>query len=82
MFPIQDDNIWKMYKKQIDCFWRAEEVDLSKDLADWNKLNRDETHFLSLRDRRALGGSCDDDGGDHGDDVWMAHQMLHFEVSP
>ena len=48
MFPIQDDNIWKMYKKQIDCFWRAEEGDLSKDLADWNKLNRDETHFLSM----------------------------------
>ena len=21
MFPIQDDSIWKMYKKQIDCFW-------------------------------------------------------------
>ena len=41
MFPIQDDSIWKMYKKQIDCFWRAEEVDLSKDLCDWNKLNRD-----------------------------------------
>ena len=48
MFPIQDDSIWKMYKKQIDCFWRAEEVDLSKDLADWNNLNRDETHFLSM----------------------------------
>ena len=28
MFPIQDDMIWRMYKKQVDCFWRAEEVDL------------------------------------------------------
>lgn len=48
MFPIQDDAVWKMYKKQIDCFWRAEEVDLSKDLADWAKLSSDEKHFLSM----------------------------------
>jgi len=48
MFPIQDDSIWKMYKKQIDCFWRAEEVDLSKDLADWALLNGDEKHFVSM----------------------------------
>ena len=31
MFPIQHDDIWAMYKKQVDCFWRVEEVDLSKD---------------------------------------------------
>ena len=49
MFPIQDDAIWKMYKKQVDCFWRAEEVDLSKDLTDWeHKLNNDEKHFISM----------------------------------
>ena len=48
MFPIQDDSIWKMYKKQIDCFWRAEEVDLSKDLTDWGKMNADEKHFISM----------------------------------
>ena len=48
MFPIQDDNIWKMYKKQVDCFWRAEEVDLSKDLADWKKLSEDEQYFISM----------------------------------
>jgi ribonucleotide reductase beta subunit family protein with ferritin-like domain len=48
MFPIQDNAIWKMYKKQIDCFWRAEEVDLSKDLSDWAKMNADEKHFISM----------------------------------
>ena len=21
LFPIQDNEIWKMYKKQVDCFW-------------------------------------------------------------
>jgi len=48
MFPIQDNDIWKMYKKQVDCFWRAEEIDFSKDLTDWNKLNNDERFFISM----------------------------------
>lgn len=48
MFPIQDDSIWKMYKKQIDCFWRAEEIDFGKDLNDWNKLSSDERYFISM----------------------------------
>lgn len=48
MFPIQDDSIWSMYKKQIDCFWRAEEVDLSKDISDWNKLTPNEQYFISM----------------------------------
>jgi len=48
MFPIKYDDIWAMYKKQVDCFWRAEEIDLSKDLDDWAKLNADEKHFISM----------------------------------
>ena len=48
MFPVKDEDIWKMYKKQVDCFWRAEEVDLSKDLGDWSKLNDDEKYFISM----------------------------------
>lgn len=48
MFPIQHDDIWKMYKKQVDSFWRPEEVDLSKDLVDWAKLNTDEKYFISM----------------------------------
>lgn len=48
MFPIQDDDIWKMYKKQVDCFWRTEEVDLSKDIESWNTLTNDEKHFISM----------------------------------
>jgi ribonucleoside-diphosphate reductase subunit M2 len=48
MFPIQDQNIWEMYKKQVDCFWRAEEIDLSKDLTHWEGLNKDEQMFISM----------------------------------
>ena len=48
MSPIEHDDIWKMYKKQIDCFWRAEEIDLTKDLTDWNRLEKDEQYFISM----------------------------------
>jgi len=48
MFPIKYDDIWGMYKKQIDCFWRAEEIDLSKDLNHWETLTADEKHFVSM----------------------------------
>ena len=48
LFPIQYNDIWELYKKQVDLFWRAEEIDLSKDLNDWNKLTVDEQHFISM----------------------------------
>ena len=48
MFPIQDQSIWEMYKKAEDSFWRVEEVDLSKDLSDWDALNNNEKHFISM----------------------------------
>jgi ribonucleotide reductase beta subunit family protein with ferritin-like domain len=48
MFPIQDNDVWKMYKKQMDCFWRAEEIDLSKDIDDWNKLTPNEQYFIKM----------------------------------
>ena len=48
MFPIEDVDIWKSYKKQMDCFWRAEEVDLSKDDKDWKKLTENEQYFIKM----------------------------------
>jgi ribonucleoside-diphosphate reductase subunit M2 len=48
LFPIKDNDIWEMYLKQVSCFWRAEEIDLSKDREDWNQLNNDEKHFISM----------------------------------
>jgi len=48
MFPIKYEDIWQMYKKQVDCFWRAEEIDLTKDLVNWQSLNSDEQFFISM----------------------------------
>ena len=48
MFPVEDQDIWKMYKKQVDCFWRPEEIDFSKDMAHWDKLADNEKHFIKM----------------------------------
>ncbi|RYO83923.1 hypothetical protein DL764_009404 [Monosporascus ibericus] len=48
LFPIKYHEIWQMYKKAEASFWTAEEIDLSKDLHDWNnRLNEDEKYFIS-----------------------------------
>lgn len=46
LFPICFQDIWDKYKNQMSVFWRAEEIDLSKDRTDWNKLNDKEKHFI------------------------------------
>ena len=48
MFPIQDNDMWKMYKKQEDCFWRVEEGDFSKDQAHWDKMTDNERYFIKM----------------------------------
>ena len=47
LFPIEHHAIWEFYKKAEASFWTAEEIDLSQDLKDWNKLNDGEKHFIS-----------------------------------
>ena len=46
IFPIKRDDVWKMYKKAEANFWTTEELDLSKDLKDFNGLNEDERYFI------------------------------------
>merc|ERR1712072_1500181 len=46
MFPIQYPEIWEMYKKHEASFWTAEEIDLSQDVRDWEKLAESEQHFI------------------------------------
>lgn len=48
LFPIQYPEVWKMYKKHLAAFWTAEEIDLAKDVVDWEKLSEDEKHFISM----------------------------------
>lgn len=47
LMPDKDEDVWKMYKKQIACFWTPEEIDLTQDIVDWETLNANEKHFIS-----------------------------------
>ncbi len=46
VFPIQHHDIWDFYKKAEASFWTAEEVDLSEDVAHFEKLKEGEKHFI------------------------------------
>lgn len=47
LFPIQNNEVWDMYKKAEASFWTAEEIDLASDMKDWDNLNDNERHFVS-----------------------------------
>ena len=46
LFPIQHNNIWRMYKKAEASFWTAEEIDLVANATDWNRLLTTEQHLI------------------------------------
>ena len=46
VFPVKYDDIWKHYKRALSCVWTVEEIDLSKDRKDWEKLNEKEKFFI------------------------------------
>jgi ribonucleotide reductase beta subunit family protein with ferritin-like domain len=58
LFPIQHLDIYQMYKKLITVRWIVEEVDLSKDVKDFEALSDNERHFL----KRILGFFAGSDG--------------------
>ena len=46
LFPIKYNDIYEEYKKAESAFWTSNEIDLSKDLNDWEKLNETEQNFI------------------------------------
>jgi len=48
LFPIQHPDLWSMYKQHVASFWTADEIDLSADLRDWERLSGNERHFISM----------------------------------
>lgn len=46
LFPIEHKDLFDMYKKAEASFWTVEEVDLSRDLKDWESLKDGERHFI------------------------------------
>lgn len=47
IYPIRHKDIWDMYQNAVAAFWVPAEVDLTKDIDDWNKLSDNERYFIS-----------------------------------
>lgn len=48
IFPIIYDDIFEMYQKSVDSFWRPEEIVLAQDIRDFDALNDDEQYFIKM----------------------------------
>ena len=46
IFPIEHNDIWEYYKQHQAAFLTAEEVDLTNDIRDWEKLTENEQYFI------------------------------------
>lgn len=47
LYPIQDQEIFDLYKTAVSMFWTPNEIDLSNDIRDWDQvLTDEERHFL------------------------------------
>lgn len=47
LFPVKFEPLWRLYKLAADSYWTAEEIDLSGDVAAWEKLTDGERGLLS-----------------------------------
>jgi len=48
VYPIKYEIIWSHYKTQMAAFWTPEEIDFSNDYADYQKLTKNEQHFIKM----------------------------------
>jgi len=58
LFPITYPSLWELYKNQLASFWKAEEIDFSKDREDFESLSENEQHYI----KRILGFFAASDG--------------------
>jgi ribonucleotide reductase beta subunit family protein with ferritin-like domain len=47
MFPIVHGDLWKMYKQHVASFWTTEEIDLTDDLRQWEKISPNDKYFIT-----------------------------------
>lgn len=47
-------DIFEMYKKAVASFWTVEEVDLSQDMRDWERLSGAASEYIV----KAVGNAC------------------------
>ena len=69
LFPIQHEDVFSMAKKAVAVFWTVEELDLTKDTRDWQKLDANTQHFI----KHVLGFFAASDG------ILMENLALNFQ---
>lgn len=69
LFPIQHEDVFSMAKKAVAVFWTVEELDLTKDTKDWQKLDQNTQHFI----KHVLGFFAASDG------ILMENLALNFQ---
>ena len=69
LFPIEHPDVMAMAKKAIAVFWTPEEIDLTKDMKDWEKLDANTQHFI----KHVLGFFAASDG------ILMENLALNFQ---
>jgi len=69
LFPIEHPDVMAMTKKTIAVFWTPEEIDLTKDMKDWEKLDANTQHFI----KHVLGFFAASDG------ILMENLALNFQ---
>ncbi len=47
-FPIVHHDIFSLYEKSVELFWREKEIDFSKDYDHFVKLSEDEQYFIKM----------------------------------
>ena len=69
LFPVEHPDVMAMAKKAIAVFWTPEEIDLTKDIRDWEKLDANTQHFI----KHVLGFFAASDG------ILMENLALNFQ---
>jgi ribonucleoside-diphosphate reductase beta chain len=58
ILPTKRVDVFQLYEISIDCFWKTEVIDLSRDKSDWDDLSKNEQHFIKM----VLAYLCSSDG--------------------
>jgi len=48
LYPIEYEDLWQFYKQAVAAFWVPEEIHLSQDVGDFEKLDQNEKHFILM----------------------------------
>jgi ribonucleotide reductase beta subunit family protein with ferritin-like domain len=45
-FKVNDEELWQLYERQLECFWQPAEIEATRDQG-WDTLNENEKRFIA-----------------------------------